>query len=48
MMETIDLTPTWGEMVHIILTLLEYGDAEARRVAIIELHKMAAVADSKR
>lgn len=40
--ETVDLTPTWREVLPALLAIFESGD---RRTAIDELTKMAGAAD---
>ncbi len=40
--ETVDLTPTWREILPALLAIFESGD---RRTAIDELTKMAGAAD---
>jgi hypothetical protein len=45
LVEVIDLTPTWGEMVPVLITLLE-GNFEQRDLARTELVKMATCADT--
>ncbi len=40
--ETVDLTPTWREVLPALLAIFENGD---RRTAIDELTKMAGAAD---
>lgn len=45
LVEVIDLTPTWGEMVPILMALLE-GNAEQHATAHMELTKMATCADA--
>jgi hypothetical protein len=44
--ETIDLTPTWQGMLKYILTLLQDGTPEGRKVAEKELSRMAQAADN--
>ena len=41
----IDLTPTWSGIVPIIQMGLENGNFEGKRNALIELKRMAALAD---
>lgn len=42
--KTVDLTPTWREILPALLALLEMG--ETRQVALDELSRMAQAADS--
>lgn len=43
--ETVDITPTWSEMVPVLLRLLHSDTHSAREVAIVEMHRMARLAD---
>lgn len=43
---TVDLTPTWGEILPILLEFAERGNAEQRETARTELTKMATAADA--
>jgi hypothetical protein len=43
--KTIDLTPTWSAMLRVLLTVIQDGNAEGRKLAIEELTNMAKVAD---
>lgn len=43
--ETIDCTPTWGWAVNYLLVAYRDGNAEGKKLAEIELKKMAAFAD---
>ncbi len=45
--QTIDLTPTWLEMVNVIALLIESGDAKGRANGFTELRRMAALADER-
>ena len=40
--KTIDLTPTWSEILPALLAIYEHGD---RQTAVDELRKMAKLAD---
>lgn len=42
---TIDLTPTWEEILSTLLVLIENGDAKGRATARAELTRMAKLAD---
>lgn len=44
-MKTIDITPTWENLVPAFLALIENGDAKGRETAIAEITRMAKVAD---
>jgi hypothetical protein len=44
-MNTIDLTPTWAEILPALLLLLSNGTLEGRETAERELERMAALAD---
>lgn len=44
-MATIDLTPTWEQILPTLLMLLENGNAEGRKTARTELARMARIAD---
>lgn len=44
-LKTIDLTPTWTEVLETLLVLLDRGHAEGRATARGELLKMATLAD---
>lgn len=44
-MQTIDLTPTWSEILPALLRIMESGNAEGRAQAFKELRRMAALAD---
>ena len=44
-MQTIDLTPTWEQILGVLLTLHDRGDSEGRRTALEELTRMAKLAD---
>lgn len=44
-METIDLTPTWAAVLPILLTAVEDGTFEGRKIAREELARMAGLAD---
>lgn len=43
---TIDATPTWRAILPIILTALEIGTPEGKRIAKEELERMADAADA--
>ena len=43
-MKTIDLTPTWAEILPALLLLLSNGTLEGRETAERELRRMAALA----
>ena len=43
---TIDLTPTWEMHLSTCVMLIEAGDTQARAAAIMELVKMAKLADA--
>ena len=43
--KTIDMTPTWREQLNIALVLLEGGAPAGRKMARVELVKMARLAD---
>jgi hypothetical protein len=45
-MKTIDMTPTWSEILPTLLLLLREGKAEGKTTAQEELAKMARVADA--
>jgi hypothetical protein len=40
-----DCTPTWENMLPVLLTLLRDGDAEGKKTATNELQRMAQIAD---
>lgn len=42
---TIDMTPTWSDLVPAFVMLIENGTVEGRATAIAELRRMAAAAD---
>lgn len=42
---TIDVTPTWGEVLQVLITLIERGDHEGQQKARAELQRMARLAD---
>ncbi|MGO1069472.1 hypothetical protein [Lysobacter sp. CA199] len=44
-MQTIALTPTWRDVLPILLTVLIEGTAEGKREARVELERMAKAAD---
>ena len=44
-MQTVDLTPTWRQILPALTVLFESGDRLARQTAIDELTKMANLAD---
>jgi len=44
--EFIDLTPSWEEMVNVLLMLYVNGDSESRSTARAEFRKMAKLADA--
>lgn len=46
-MKTIDLTPSWQEILPALLLLLERGSTESQRHAKSELRRMAALADER-
>lgn len=41
----VDVTPTWAEILPVLLLLLERGDAVGRETATDELGRMARIAD---
>lgn len=43
--KTIDITPTWSEILPALILLLESPNAEARNTAKDELWRMAKLAD---
>jgi hypothetical protein len=43
---TIDCTPTWAGVLVPLLAVIQDGTAEGRRLAIVELRRMAALADA--
>lgn len=43
--ETIDVTPTWEQILATLLMLFENGKPEGRATAIAELQRMASLAD---
>lgn len=43
--KTIDITPTWSEILPALLLLLKSKNAEARLTAEVELERMAKLAD---
>lgn len=43
--KTIDLTPTWSAVLPILLAAIESGNEEGRRIAKLELSRMAQAAD---
>jgi len=43
---TIDMTPTWAELLPILLAVYENGAAESRRGCFEELERMARIADA--
>jgi hypothetical protein len=45
-METIDVTPTWTEILNTLLVLHEQGDSKGRQTARSELTRMAQLADA--
>lgn len=45
-MKTIDVTPSWSEILPALLVLLESGTPESKAFAKKELKRMAALADS--
>ena len=46
-LKTITLTPTWSDVVPIIVAGLQDGNAEGQRMARQELDRMAAIADQQ-
>lgn len=42
---TIDMTPTWSEILGMLLTGFENGNATGRKIALDELRRMADLAD---
>lgn len=44
--QTIDMTPTWAEILPALLAAYTDGTAEGRRIAAEELQRMATIADS--
>lgn len=45
-METIDLTPTWKQILPALLLILDRGSKQGRDSAIEELNRMAEAADA--
>ena len=45
MAQYIDVTPSWEGLVPSLVTLIENGSAEGRKIAREELHRMARAAD---
>ena len=45
-MRTLDLTPTWTEVLGLLLAVYETGKGDARTQALAELRRMAQAADS--
>lgn len=43
--QTIDMTPSWEGLVPYLITLIENGSIEGRKIAREELHRMARAAD---
>ena len=43
--QTIDMTPSWEGLLPYLLTLVQDGTIEARRIAMDELRRMAKLAD---
>ena len=43
--DTIDCTPTWSGVLPILTTMLSEGDTQARIAALLELERMARLAD---
>ena len=43
--KTIDIPPTWSEILPALLLLLKSKNAEARLTAEVELERMAGIAD---
>lgn len=43
--KTIDMTPTWSEILGTVLVVLRDGDAEGKKFAVEELKRMAILAD---
>lgn len=44
---TVDLTPTWSNIVPMLVLLIEHGNSEGRRTAWDQLYKMARLADER-
>ncbi len=44
-MEIINLTPTWEQILGVLLMLYDKGDSEGRGTALEELTRMAKLAD---
>ncbi len=44
-LQTIDCTPTWSGILPALLNVLENGTEEGKKLARIELKRMAEVAD---
>lgn len=42
----IDVTPSWEGLVPYLVTLIENGSIEGRKIAREELHRMARAADA--
>jgi len=45
-MKTIDVTPTWEQILPVLLMTIENGTGRGRKVAIEELTRMAQIADA--
>ena len=43
--ETIDLTPTWAQILPALLAVVQDGTPEGQRAAVTELQRMAQAAD---
>lgn len=44
---TIDLTPTWRQLIPAFIAVLQDGSPEGRRVATEELYRLADFADAR-
>lgn len=44
--KTIDLTPSWTGLVPALISMIEHGTPEARKVAIEEITRMARALDA--
>jgi hypothetical protein len=45
MTETIDMTPTWAQICGMLIAALQDGTPEGKRLATLELQRMAGIAD---
>lgn len=44
--QTIDMTPTWADIVPLLLEVMERGNATGRAEARAEIMRMATIADA--